>query len=169
MNRRTFLKSIAVATVGLPTLSTFAKAKEKQQWISLLKQMPKVGQRIVLLEFFQNDAYFLTAGERKSIQKSIVIENNVYTAKFSIMPEFVRHSNGKDNHLFYNKKMTQKHNFYEVTACPWVKYGKILYDDIVFESYDISIHYIIDENMWWIPIEDEYPKELPSLPGYIEP
>ena len=171
MNRRTFIKLTGITTL-LPAIPLCAK---KQQWIQLEKQMPKVGQRIVLFDRTEH-TYFLTAGERKNVHKTINVRGVTHTVKFSLLKEFTIVNNNKSGYrtLWYNKEVAQQYPFHEVTACPWVEYSKIVYNAIHFESEDVTLYYTIGENtlgenLWWIPIKDEYPKELPPFPKYVAP
>ncbi len=160
MNRRTFLKATAITTMGLPIgLPTFAKAKDKQQWIPFTEGVPKPGQKVIITSFpnVRDISYHIRGGVVKESETGIMHKDH---ANIYIIADFMKY--GKTVPSYYacskeGKKTIQSREWLSSDKNPVIQYylNPAWKKDIT--SYCLTNHF-------WLLVNGEYPVELPPIP-----
>lgn len=164
MNRRTFLKAIAVTTL-LPVLPLYAK---KQQWIKLTDRLPEVGQKIILtnnigrpnfeggviaesshLEKRKDDEFHVTISMTK-----LDFVQCFKNPRQDIMINYVYSDEGEE--------AFRSRTWLETTVKKEYSYHKEIRCNHTYALYP-------RKEMVWLPVNGKYPINIPPLPKCVAP
>lgn len=171
MNRRTFVKLTGITLISTQTL---ASIDEPLIWTPLRKQMPKVGQKVILLarykpfitrEDIKFNLHIITVGRRVPVKDTFpkIVRR---LPSIALKQEFRISSSYNSNTeplLFYSPKITP----YPLEEIKKLKWGKIRppYRKIDNLKSNKALHWMID-NMHWLPVLNKLPITLPIIPKY---
>lgn len=166
MNRRTFLKTTAVTltTLAIPTL---AKAKEKQQWISLKERFPEKGQHVVMLDVWPR-AIHLKVGMVNSVNNHLLYHE--YLGRYLLLQvdfSLYRYDYTSNCHYYLNLNSNSAHySTREILNTPWV--NNKLSKNGSFPEFPMGLvpfYSNSSSGQWWIPAPDRIPTTLPPFPS----
>ena len=155
MNRRTF--NTTLLTIPFLSISTLFAGKEiTPQWVKAKDQLPKHGQKIIMYGAKGKSSIPTLRGG--TVVKDVWISDKNHYIETDMVIDF---------RAFMPKTFDPSIEYYSsggldvVTNKKWIKYisGSLKYSEYKY----IRIGMFID-NMYWIPVNKEYPKTLPPFP-----
>ena len=168
MNRRSFLKRVGVVSLlGFSNIS-FAKNKKELKWISLLDEQPKVGQKIIIGDRVLRS--YLCSGTVNSPCKQHKWSDDYVIIRLN--RDIARRKHNQRDEWIYSVLSTEGHKILKTKK--WLGYHEkpsYVQDYINVETmirgskYEGTTYY--KRYHYWIPIEGEYPDEIPNFPSII--
>ncbi len=187
MNRRNFIK--ATGMVSLLGMTNLVFAEKEQQWIRMNEQMPKVGQKIIML-------VYCTPYHIKEVPESIDHTSLFFAKRIEDLDPLIYHSFRVKylySNSFYNREGDKEYKLHysidDIINYSSEDYGR---EDVkridkmrnVIEKKQGELKYVphgrnsaetwlkiwhwgninIHDNMYWIPADKYYSKDLPKLP-----
>jgi hypothetical protein len=167
MDRRSFFKMTGL-TVASVTAVGLADTPD-ERWVNFTDQMPRVGQKIAVFTYFENNSRNILTGEvvREEIDSRYGSIGSVVSIDMAMSYSLDKHFVDCDIHVFPKLNMTLFEAVAKVDQSTWIKRkiiqpiaGRMIAPRHGLKKSD----YIGRKESYWFPVDGYIPKDLPALP-----
>lgn len=155
MDRRIFIKLVGASTL-VDCASLYAMIPE-QKWIRCSDRLPEIGQNMVVFCVWEDNNSISNDG----LSDDFYVGKMEYYEKVKYYlgddKEYINMRVALDQNLSYNDKLLLSKN---------CKDSSSLWFNVKGPSIEIGFWSPIDGNVYWLPIKNKLPNELPKIPKY---